>query len=143
MYTQANTITGWAKNQFTEEKIEYLSYALTNRADFFVDDRRVFNVFIYKKKIKIYCFELQLFTLIHKLNLLQYFMDGILKAYSFYLNFQCSHSMKKIVLFPSVQGRARWRFSFRRYTHFPEDPEIVQMTSKHSRNGLGRGTQPR
>jgi hypothetical protein len=47
---------------------------------FFVDDRGVFKVFIHKKNIKKYFFELQLLIWIQKFNLLRYFMDGILKT---------------------------------------------------------------
>ena len=51
-----------SKNSLDKEKFEYLHSVLIKWAHFFVGDRGVFKVFIYKKNIKKYCFELQLLT---------------------------------------------------------------------------------
>lgn len=34
--------TGWPKNHFTDRKIEYLRYGLSNRTDFFTSNRGIF-----------------------------------------------------------------------------------------------------
>jgi hypothetical protein len=47
------------------------------------------------------------------------------KHFSFDFDFQCNHSIDKIVLFRSVQGRARWLAPFRSYTHLSESLSYI------------------
>jgi hypothetical protein len=84
---------------------------------FFVVDRGVFKIFIHKNNVKNYCYELQRLPWIQKFNLLRYFIDGILR--------------EKIVIFRSVQGRARWPFPFtyQLVRKFWSHAKLIKITS--------------
>ncbi len=44
--------TGWRKSHDTVEKIEYLPYGLTKGADFFINDRGMFKLYIHMDTIE-------------------------------------------------------------------------------------------
>ncbi len=65
------------------------------------------------------------------------------KHFPFGFDFRYSHSIEKIFLFRSRQGRARWHVPFRLYKHFPESSEIGQMTYNDCKLGQDKGNLPR
>ena len=63
--------TGWTKSHATEVKIEYLNYGLSKRADFFVDDRGIYKLYIHKDKVGENLSEVSLFAFTQKCSLSQ------------------------------------------------------------------------
>jgi hypothetical protein len=56
------------------------------------------------------------------------------KHFSFEFDFQCNHSVEKVVLFRSIRSRARYLVPFRSYTRFSESREIHQMILNMARD---------
>jgi hypothetical protein len=46
-YADINGYTGWPKSHDTEKKIEYLPYDLSKRANFFINDRGMLELYIH------------------------------------------------------------------------------------------------
>jgi hypothetical protein len=70
-----------AQKSVYREKIEYLHYGSSKRADFFTTDKGVFIVHTHKENVEKHCFELSSVTWIQKFNILRNGEDDILNTF--------------------------------------------------------------
>jgi hypothetical protein len=114
--------TGWAINNCAIRNLNISTLFQSNGLIIFVGDRGEFKVFLIRTTFINTVLNYHLWLEYRNLTFTEMVWTVFGNDFSFDFYFQPTHSIEKIVLFRSVQGRGRWFVPFRSYMYFPESP---------------------